>query len=379
MKGFLRMKSNNKGNAALVALLVVIIIICVGATVMVLAGRNSIDDTDKYSSSRPTPNVNSVAPTTSAAEPDKPKEIDLYCKQAPDFKTTSIKGLSAAATILADLDSDMVLAGSNLDAKLYPASLTKIMTILVACENIKSYDDTYTFKEEDFVKLVEEDASMAGFKAGEKVTAKDLLYGAILPSGADATVGLANLVSGSEAEFVKLMNQRAKELGLKNTNFVNASGIHDPNHYTTVNDMLVIMKVANHNVTCRNVMCTFDYTTSRTQQNPDGIHLTCILGGRLQGFYIDKNGNGQNDDTASIEGGKTGFTNESKSCLATLCYDKETDHTYVCIVFKCTNTETSITETLQMYEKYLPGSKAKVADAEPAKTTTATTTTAKAA
>ena len=248
------MKRNNKGNAALVALLVVIIIICVGATVMVLAGRNSIDDTDKYSSSRSTPNANSVAPTASAADPEKPKEIDLYCKQAPDFKTTSIKGLSAASTILADLDSDMILAGSNLDAKVYPASLTKIMTILVACENIKSYDDTYTFKEEDFVKLVEEDASMAGFKAGETVTAKDMLYGSILPSGADATVGLANLVSGSEAEFVKLMNQRAKELGLKNTNFVNASGIHDPNHYTTVNDMLVILKVANHNVTCRNVM-----------------------------------------------------------------------------------------------------------------------------
>ena len=368
------MKSNTKGNAALVALLVVIILVGVGAIVMILAGRNTIDETEKFqTSSKGGGTQAATTQVTQVTEPEKPKEVDLYCKKDANFKTTSIKGFTAAASIIADLDNDTIIAGSSLDSRLYPASLTKIMTILVACENIKSYDDTYTFKEQDFVKLVEEDASMAGFKAGETVPAKDLLYGAILPSGADAAIGLANLAAGSEAAFLKLMNERAKELGLKNTNFTNASGIHDPNHYSTVNDILVIMKVAYHNVTCKNVLNTFDYTTSKTAQNPDGIHLTCLLGGRLQGFYVDKNGNGQNDDTAKIQGGKTGFTNEAKSCIATYCYDSETDHTYVCVLAKCATTEQSVSETMSMYEKYLPGSKANIPDVTTAATTTATT------
>ena len=375
------MKSNRKGNAALIALLVVIIIVGIGAIVMLLAGRNSIDETEKFQNSSKGDNNQVTTQVTQVTEPEKPKEVNLYCKKDPSFKQTNIKGFTAAASIIGDLDSDTILAGSSMDSRCYPASLTKIMTILVACENIKSYDDTYTFKDTDFTKLVEEDASMAGFKAGETVPAKDLLYGAILPSGADAAVGLANMAAGSEAAFVKLMNQRAKELGLKNTNFTNVSGIHNPNHYSTVNDMLVIMKVAYHNVTCRNVLNTFDYTTSKTSQNPEGIHLTCLLGGRLQGFFIDKNGNGENDDTAKVQGGKTGFTNDAKSCIATYCYDSETEHTYVCVLAKCASTEQSISEMMSMYEKYLPGSKAKIPDATTAAatTTTAAATTAKAA
>ena len=378
MKGLkkLRRDYNKKGNAALIALLLVIIIVGIAASVMVLAGRNSIDETDKYDQGKSS--AASVETTTVpvVTEPEKPKQLDLYAKQASDFQKTSIKGFAAQASILIDATSDTAIAGNNMDQRIYPASMTKVMTILVACENLRSYDDTYTFKEADLVKPYEQNATMAGFKAGESVTARDMLYGAILPSGADACIGLANLVAGSETAFVKMMNDRAKELGLKNTNFVNTTGIHDPKHYTSVNDIAVIMKVANHNVTCRNVLNTLDYTTGKTTQNPEGIHLTCLLGGRLAGFYIDKNGNGINDDTAKITGGKTGFTDEAGSCCATLCDDSENEHTYICVIARSSSSEQAITDTISIYEKYLPGSKAKVPDAV---TTAATTTKAAAA
>lgn len=388
MKGQKRMKSyNKKGNAALVALLLVIIIIGIGASVLLLAGRKSIDETERLVEEKKVTTVTNATNTVTAqTEPEKPKQLDLYFKQAAKFQTTNIKGFTAQASLLADLESNEMLAGMNMDKRIYPASLTKVMTILVACENLKSYDDTYTFKDTDFTKLIDENASMAGFKPGESVNAMDMLYGAILPSGADAVIGLANLTAGSEASFVKLMNQRAKELGLKNTNFVNASGIHNPKHYSSMSDMAVIMKVAYNNVTCRKVMQTFDYTTSKTTQNPEGVHLTCLLGGRLSGFYIDKNGNGANDDKAKVTGGKTGFTDEAGSCIATFCSDSETEHTYICVLAKCASTNQSVSEMMQMYEKYLPGSKAKVPDAvttaKPGQTTAAkaqATTTTKAA
>ena len=233
MKGLkkLRRNYNKKGNAALIALLLVIIIVGIAASVMILAGRNSIDEDDKYQKDKSS-SANEVMTTTIPAvtEPEKPKVLDLYSKQASDFKQTSINGFTAQASILIDATSDTAIAGKNMDQRIFPASMTKVMTILVACENLNSYDDTYTFKEADLVKPYEQNATMAGFKAGEAVTARDMLYGAILPSGADACIGLANLVAGSEASFVKMMNARAKELGLKNTNFVNTTGIHDLLH-----------------------------------------------------------------------------------------------------------------------------------------------------
>ena len=369
-----RVKNNKNGNAALVAVLIMIILIGIGAIVMMLGGRNDIKDTDD----NPQEKKNNVVTTTTTAAtapvPETPKEVDLYLKQSPDFKKTDIKGLTSQATLLADLDDDVIYAGSNMDLRIYPASLTKVLTVLVACENAKSYDDTYTFKPEDLAPLEEENASMAGFKPGEKVTIMDLLYGAVLPSGADACVGLENAIAGSKDKFMELMNKRIQELGLKNTHFTNTTGLHDEKHYTTLADMAVIMKVANHNVTCRKVLNTMKYTTAQTQQNPTGIDLQCTVLGRVSGFFIDKNGNGSNDDSISITGGKTGYTDEAGYAMATLAKDTDNGHTYCCIISKSSTAATCGSETVAMFEKYVPGSKAKVpgtADAAAPATTTA--------
>ena len=377
MKGRTSLKNNRNGNAALVAVLIMIILIGIGAIVMMLGGRNDIKETED----NPQVKKNEVVTTTTAVTapvPETPKEVDLYIKESADFKKTDIKGLTSQATLLADLDDDVILAGSNMDLRIYPASLTKVMTLLVACENAKSYDDTYTFKAEDLAPLEGEDASMAGFKPGEKVSVTDLLYAAVLPSGADACVGLENVIAGSKEKFLELMNKRVQELGLKNTHFTNTTGLHDEKHYTTLGDLAVIMKVANHNVTCKKVLNTMKYTTGQTQQHPTGIELQSTVLGRISGFFIDKNGNGSNDDSISITGGKTGYTNEAGFAMATYAKDTASGHTYCCIISKSSTAATCGGETISMYEKYVPGSKAKVPGAADA-SAPATTTTAKAA
>ena len=377
MKGRTSLKNNRNGNAALVAVLIMIILIGIGAIVMMLGGRNDIKETED----NPQVKKNEVVTTTTAVTapvPETPKEVNLYIKESADFKKTDIKGLTSQATLLADLDDDVILAGSNMDLRIYPASLTKVMTLLVACENAKSYDDTYTFKAEDLAPLEGEDASMAGFKPGEKVSVTDLLYAAVLPSGADACVGLENVIAGSKEKFMELMNKRVQELGLKNTHFTNTTGLHDDKHYTTLGDLAVIMKVANHNVTCKKVLNTMKYTTGQTQQHPTGIEFQSTVLGRISGFFIDKNGNGSNDDSISITGGKTGYTNEAGFAMATFAKDTASGHTYCCIISKSSTAATCGGETVSMYEKYVPGSKAKVPGAAdtPAPVTT---TTAKAA
>lgn len=121
--------------------------------------------------------------------------------------------------------------------RMYPASMTKLMTALVAYEQIPDLQTKVTLDSAMFDPLYEEGASMAGFSAGEEVTAEDLLYGVLLPSGAECCIGLAEYVSGSEEAFVELMNQKAAELGMNQTHFCNPTGLHDENHYTTVSDL----------------------------------------------------------------------------------------------------------------------------------------------
>ena len=153
-----------------------------------------------------------------------------------------------------------------------------------------------------------EEASVAGFLNEETVPLIDLLYGAILPSGADATMTLAQCIAGSEEEFVKLMNKKATELGLTGTNFINTSGLHDPDHYSTVHDIALILKAAMDNDICFKVLSASHYVTSETTQHPTGIPLYSIVHQRTTIIKL-------NDIT--IVGGKTGYTPEAGQCLAT--------------------------------------------------------------
>lgn len=196
------------------------------------------------------------------------------------------------------------------DERTAPASLTKMMTVLLAIETEPDLDKQVTLPEDIFPALQTEKASMAGFVPDETVTVRDLLYGAMLPSGAECCEALARLVSGSEDNFAELMNQKAAELGMKNTHFTNATGLTDTEHYSSAADMAKLLQAALHNTTFRTIFTTEHYTTTATAQHPEGVSLTSTLLGKLDGTELPTG--------TRIEGGKTGYTAAAGLCLASL-------------------------------------------------------------
>ena len=155
-----------------------------------------------------------------------------------------LEHLYSPYAILVELDSGNVIAEHNSEDKIYPASLTKIMTAVLAIENTDDLSQTVTLPYDIFEPLYEENASMAGFQPGEEATLKDLLYGILLPSGAECCMAFADRIAGSEEAFVDMMNEKATEIGMSNTHFCNATGLHNPDHYSTVKDISILLKYA---------------------------------------------------------------------------------------------------------------------------------------
>lgn len=351
-------RTNKKGGAAIVAVLIVIMLVAVGSAALVVTGRYTIQaskvaDAVVKVNSKPeessSEEVSEVDDLSSVAE----EPVSNYPVKSANYQDINIKGMTANTAILVDADTNEIVAGYNYEKKVYPASLTKMLTLLVAAENIQDMDATYKFTSDDIDPLIEDNASRAGFEAGETVTMKDLLYSAILVSGADGTTGLANAVAGSEEKFVELMNAKIQELGLTGTKFVNASGLHNKNHYSTAQDIAVITKAAMDNEACREVLTATKYTTSKTKQHKDGIELTSIVAQRIEGYYVDCDGDGKADDGISIEGGKTGFTDEAKYTLSTILDDN--GHKYICVTTKSKDELKSVEDQIAIYEKYLGG------------------------
>ena len=203
-----------------------------------------------------------------------------------------------------------ILGEINGEAQIYPASMTKIMTVILGIENFDDLDEKITLTNEMFTGLYEQDATQAGFQPGEEVRVIDLLYGAMLPSGAECCETLARLVSGSEDNFAALMNQKAAELGMKNTHFTNPTGLTDTEHYSSAADMAKLLQAALHNATFRTIFTAEHYTTTATAQHPEGVSLTSTLLGKLDGTELPAG--------TQIEGGKTGYTAAAGLCLASL-------------------------------------------------------------
>ena len=232
--------------------------------------------------------------------------------------------------VLVDLQTNTVIAQRNADERMYPASLTKIMTLIVAVENIDDFDATFIMTSEIIDPLLQQSASVAGFASGEECLVKDLLYGLIMPSGADASTALAIYVADSEEAFVDLMNQKAEALGLEDTHFTNTSGLHNDNHYSTALDFAVILKYAMDNELCREVLSQFQYTTAVTEQHPEGIALTSDLFARMYGDEAEGH---------TILGGKTGFTDQAGHCLGTFAKNNENGNEYLLILSKASGSK----------------------------------------
>ena len=266
----------------------------------------------------PEPPVTMEPPAVEEAPPLIEEPIDLYPKA--DAATVELGSeVDAQYAVLVDLTDNRIVAQKRADTRAYPASITKMMTLLVAVENTEDFSETFEMTFDIVNDTYLQGASRAGFVTGEQVTVTDLLYGCILPSGADATIGLAEHICGSEAAFVALMNDRAAQMGLKNTHFENTSGLHGEQHYSSPLDMAVILTQAMKDDTCRQVLSAVKYTTARTPQNPDGLELYSTLFSRMYG---------NEPEGATVTAGKTGFTDQAMHTMASYAVGDD-GHEYV--------------------------------------------------
>ncbi|SFG84367.1 D-alanyl-D-alanine carboxypeptidase family protein [Sporolactobacillus nakayamae] len=233
---------------------------------------------------------------------------------------SSLTQIHSRQAVLVAVSSKKVLFQKRGGEKAYPASLTKMMTAILAIEHYNDLQKTVRIPTQLYNSLNQSGASMAGFLPNEKPKISDLLYGTMLPSGADAAETLALSVSGSENAFVSMMNRKAAEIGMKHTHFTNPSGLHDPNHYTTARDMSLLLLYALKNPVFHQIFTTHSYQISPTNFHPNGMIVQSTL--------FQKMGNSSINGGAII-GGKTGYTDEAGLCLATLA--KRNGQTYILV------------------------------------------------
>lgn len=238
----------------------------------------------------------------------------------PVVKELDISGINSPYAVLMQVRGGRVIGEINGEQQMYPASMTKIMTTIVAIENLKDLDQEITLTNEMFAGLYEQDATQAGFQPGETVRAIDLLYGVMLPSGAECCIALADTISGSEADFVTLMNEKAAKLGMSGTNFCDTTGLHDANHYSTAKDIAVLLKYALRNDTFREIIESPYHSTPATNIHPDGITFYSTMFKNLSDTVVT---DGQ------IMGGKTGYTGEAGHCLASFAEIDGTEYILV--------------------------------------------------
>lgn len=233
-------------------------------------------------------------------------------------KAPEIVGESA---ILIEPDTGTVLYQKDPDSKRYPASITKIMTALLALENCKM-DEEVIYSKKNISSLTIEDSNI-GCKIGEKMKVKDCLYALMLSSANETATALAEHISGSTEAFSELMNQRAKEIGVTGTHFANANGLHDDNHYVTASDMAKIMSEAIKYPSFLDVIHSTTYTIPANNKRKEpfqSVQRHMMLFPTSQ--YYD----------ADVIGGKTGYTDQAGKCLVT--YAKRGTVSLISVVLK---------------------------------------------
>lgn len=249
-----------------------------------------------------------------------------YSVYADDFDITG------EYVTLYNMNEDTLLYSKNDTKKTSIASLTKMMTTLVAIEEIDNLDKIVTIKERDFEGTV--GYSKAGFKVGDKVTYRDLLYGIILPSGADAVNAIVNNTLGYD-KFIKKMNETAKKIGMNDTSYANPVGKDDENNYSTSNDLAKLLKYALKNKTFKTIFTTKNYKTS------NGINLESTVN-RYENIL----------NTNEIKGAKSGFTKDAGRCLASITTLNNVDYLLVVINSSTTSPYNAVKDTITIYDYY---------------------------
>ena len=213
------------------------------------------------------------------------------------------------AALLYELNTDTLLYAHNADDRLYPASLTKVMTCLVALDLCQNLHEKITVPQE-VIANKDPNGSGMDLEAGEEIFMIDLLYGLMVASANDAASTIAVHLCGSEEAFVRKMNQKAAQIGCTQTHFVNVHGLHNEEHYTTARDMAKIMLAALEHETFRELYSTSSYTIDATNKSEERKMYTTnyLISKAVYEVYFDER----------VIGGKTGFTTPAGRCLVTV-------------------------------------------------------------
>ncbi len=230
--------------------------------------------------------------------------------------------ITAKGAYLVNLDTDTVIFEKNKDQKLYPASLTKIMTCLLLVEMVPDLDNTIiTAKAAILGTFASQNVSLAGILAGEELTARELLYCMLLQSGNEAAAIVADYLGDQSINnFIDMMNRRAKELGAVNTHFVNPHGLHDENHYSTAYDMFLIAKELLKHKEIIEISSTYSYQLRKTNvREPEWLVSTNKMMQKGSTYY-----------RSYIKGLKTGTTTPAGKCF--ISYAEKNGYHYLSVL-----------------------------------------------
>ena len=250
--------------------------------------------------------------------------------------------LESAYAVLIDLDEGVVVAERGADRPMYPASMAKILTLLVASEQITDRGGSFTVTQDIVDTTWKNGLSSVCWEAGETVPLSDLEHGTILPSGADAAIALARYAVGNEEILVSLMNERMDSMRLsEHANFTNVTGMHDNAMHCTVTDVAMILKAAVENAHVRNVLAATQYTATATPQHPDGVFMF--------NMFLDRT------STKRLPGrivcAKTGYTDEALNCAASYFISNSGKH-YICVTAYSHGQTRTVTDHVNLYSTY---------------------------
>lgn len=248
--------------------------------------------------------------------------LSVFCVFGTIYGVDSVS-TNTNKVVAMDTDSQMVLYGKNVNKKVYPASTTKIITAILAIEKLDLTENVVASKTAVDIPW---DSSAIYVKEGEIFTVEELLYGLLLNSGNDAANVLAEKVAGNIKDFIKMMNDKAKEIGCTNTHFNNAHGYSDDNHYTTAEDMAKILSYCIKNETFVKIISTKKYIINETNKTSSKRYLQ-----NTNRLIQTKQDNVYGRYYEYCIGGKTGFTNEAGRCL--VAYGKKDNKNVVVTIF----------------------------------------------
>lgn len=270
---------------------------------------------------------------------------------AGNARTVDASLMGSSHAVVVSVKEGKVVASLGADENIFPASMTKVMTLIVAVENLphkSSLTDTVTVSQEVYDRMTAEGSSGVGLEPGEKLTVEALLYALMLKSDGIAACELARYVAGSEEAFVEKMNQKAAEMGLSGTHFENPTGLHHPRHKSTVRNVASMMAYAMDMQLCRRIL------TAKTYNAPcvtaDGKQITYTLYHNLLVQQFEKTTPNQPRDLTVIAG-KTGYTPESGYCLVTYAQGRD-GNDYIAVTTKSSKYAGCISDYIALYNAY---------------------------